>query len=99
MANEAKNVSCEAKPDGCVKPAIPDVIPKDLCEQLALAEAKAGAGVPIMKNLGDEPRLIYWYGSGPWIKMQHTHRCPDGRLLVVHYFSNGRGLNVELKFV
>jgi hypothetical protein len=22
----------------------------------------------------------------------------DGRLLVIHYFTNGRGMNVELKF-
>lgn len=28
-----------------------DVVPGDLCEQLALAEAKAGAGVPIMAGL------------------------------------------------
>jgi hypothetical protein len=38
------------------------------------------------------------YGPGPWIKMQHTHVCPDGRKVVIHYFTNGRGLNVELKF-
>jgi hypothetical protein len=81
------------------KPAIPDAQPKDLCEELALAEAKAGAGLPIMSNLGDTPRLIAHYGLGPWIKMQHTHACFDGRKLVIHYFTNGRGLNVELKFV
>lgn len=81
------------------KPTIPDVEPKDLCEQLALAEAKAGAGRPIISALADEPRLVAHYGPGPWVKMQHTHRCFDGRLLKIHYFSNGRGLNVELKFV
>jgi len=86
----------EASPAIC-KPAISDVSPKNFCEQLALAEAKAGAGVPIMANMADEPRLISFYGPGPWIKKQHTHRCPDGRLLVIHYFSNGTN-NVELKF-
>lgn len=83
--------------DPACKPAIPDVEPGDLCEQLALAEAKAGAGEPIMGSMADEPRLIANYGPGPWVKMQHKHRCPNGRLVVIHYFSNGRGLNVELK--
>jgi RHS repeat-associated protein len=80
------------------KPALPDVCPDDLCEQLALAEAKAGAGVPIMGQMADEPRLVAHYGPGPWVKMEHKHVCPDGRVLVIHYFSNRRGLNVELKF-
>jgi len=85
-------------PSKAEKPGICDVGPNDLCEQLALAEAKAGAGVPIMGSMADAPRLVAVYGPGPWIKMQHTHVCPDGRKLVIHYFSNGRGLNVELKF-
>ncbi|AXV81098.1 RHS repeat-associated core domain-containing protein [Ralstonia solanacearum] len=80
------------------KPAKPDVQPNDLCEQLALAEAKAGAGYPIMGQMGDEPRLVALYGPGPWIKKQHTHICPNGRKVVIHYFSNNRGKNVELKF-
>ena len=84
--------------DKICKPAIPDTQPGNLCEQLALAEAKAGAGKPLPMQLGDAPRLIAEHGPGPWIKKQHTHRCPDGRLLVIHYFSNGK-LNVELKFV
>ncbi len=67
---------------GVCKPAIPDKEPGDLCEQLALAEAKAGAGVPIMGRMGDEPRLIAHYGPGPWVKMEHKHRCADGRPLV-----------------
>lgn len=79
-------------------PAIPDVRPRDLCEQLALAEAKGGAGIEIMKSLGDEPRLVAHYGPGPWVKMAHNHQCFDGRRLEIHYFSNRRGLNVELKF-
>jgi RHS repeat-associated protein len=81
------------------KPSIVDTQPRDLCEQLALAEAKAGAGEPIISALGDAPRLVTHYGPGLWVKMQHKHRCVDGRLLVIHYFSNRRGLNVELKFV
>jgi len=82
------------------KPAIADAEPGDLCEQLALAEAKAGAGEVIMNNLADEPRLVAHYGKGPWVKKQHTHNCFDGRKLVIHYFHNPRtGQNVELKFV
>jgi RHS repeat-associated protein len=80
------------------KPAKKDVEPNDLCEQMALAEAKAGAGTPIMGSMGDEPRLVAHYGPGPWIKKQHTHTCSNGKKLVIHYFSNGKGLNVELKF-
>ncbi|MCW7537680.1 type IV secretion protein Rhs [Aquabacterium sp. A7-Y] len=84
--------------DQVCKPAKPDVEPGDLCEQLALAEAKAGAGVPIMGQMGDEPRLVAHYGAGPWRKMEHKHVCPNGRRITIHYFTNGRGLNVELKF-
>lgn len=80
------------------KPAIEDAKPNDFCEQMALAEAKAGAGVPIMDGMADAPRLVAHYGPGPWIKMQHTHMCSGGRKLVIHYFSNARGQNVELKF-
>ena len=79
------------------KPSIPDVNPGNLCEQLALQEAKAGAGEVIMTALGDEPRLVALYGPGPWVKKQHQHRCHDGRNLVIHYFSNGIR-NEELKF-
>jgi len=85
-------------PQQCEKPAIDDVESNDFCEQLALAEAKAGAGTVIISNLGDEPRLIALYGPGPWVKMRHRHICADGRVIVIHYFSNLRGKNVELKF-
>jgi len=82
------------------KPAIPDIGPENLCEQLALAEAKAGAGTVIMRNLADEPRLIAHYGPGPWVKKEHIHYCPDGRRLVIHYFTSfSSNKNVELKFV
>lgn len=80
-----------------LKPAIPDTESHDLCEQLALAEAKPGAGSPRMGAMGDEPRLVAHYGAGPWVKMHHEHRCPNGRLVVIHYFTNTRGKNVELK--
>lgn len=77
-------------------PAIPDCEPTDLCEQLAYAEARAGAGTYIMGKMDDEPRLVAHYGPGPWRKKQHTHRCPNGKRIVIHYFSNG-AKNVELK--
>ncbi|WP_250628452.1 RHS repeat-associated core domain-containing protein [Pinirhizobacter soli] len=94
-------LSGDAAPATAANPAIPDCQGGDLCEQLALAEAKAGAGRPIMNDnpLGDLPRLLAHYGPGDWVKMQHSHRCADGRLVVIHYFSNGAGLNVELKIV
>ena len=73
-----------AEPQSCPKPAIADVEPGDLCEQLALAEAKAGAGVVIMTALADEPRLISHYGAGPWVnRLQRVrysappHSWPD----------------------
>jgi RHS repeat-associated protein len=84
--------------DQVLKPAIPDVLPNDFCEQMALAAAKAGAGTVEMTGLADEPRLIALYGPGPWVKKRYTHYCPSGRKLTIHYFSNGF-LNVELKFV
>ncbi|MBC5764484.1 RHS repeat-associated core domain-containing protein [Ramlibacter albus] len=85
--------------DKICKPSIPDAEPGDLCQQLALAEAKAGAGEVIPIQLGDEPRLVAHYGKGPWVKKQHRHFCHrTGRMLTIHYFSNGK-LNVELKFV
>jgi RHS repeat-associated protein len=98
-AAAAGGLAGEAAPGAVAKPAIPDCEGGDLCEQLALAEAKAGAGMPIPMRypLGDLPRLVALYGPGEWVKMQHTHRCPDGRLVTIHYFSNGAGLNVELK--
>jgi hypothetical protein len=80
-----------------MKGAIPDCLPTDLCEQLALAAAKAGAGRYKMGPMGDAPRLIAFYGPGPWRKKEYVHTCPNGKRLTIHYFSNGR-MNVELKF-
>ncbi|MGF6350948.1 RHS repeat-associated core domain-containing protein [Variovorax sp. W2I14] len=97
ILNTSGDTSKPEEPPAICKPSIPDVSPNNFCEQLALAEAKAGAGEPIMGKMGDEQRLIALYGPGPWIKKQHKHQCPDGRLLVIHYFSNGMN-NVELKF-
>lgn len=54
-------------------------IQKDTCEQMASAEAKAGAGVVVMTNMGDERRLVAHYGPGPWVKMKLVHTCSDGR--------------------
>ena len=99
LISQSSNSSSNTETGQVCKPALPDVQPSDLCEQFALAAAKSGAGGPIMGSMGDEPRLIAHYGPGPWQKRQYTHTCFDGRKLVIHYFSNGRGLNVELKFV
>ncbi|MET2531233.1 RHS repeat-associated core domain-containing protein [Ralstonia pseudosolanacearum] len=96
--SQDSNTSSSTDTGKVCKPAKSDVQPNDLCEQFALAEAKAGAGYPIMGQMGDEPRLIALYGPGPWIKKQHTHIFPNGRKVVIHYFSNNRGKNVELKF-
>ena len=83
------------------KPTKCDQEPDDLCEQLALAEANAGAGYQIMhgEKMGDEPRLIAHYGIGPWIKKEHKKTCYSGRQKVIHYFhSLSSRKNVELKF-
>lgn len=83
------------------KPARCDEEPEDLCEQLVLAEAKAGAGSHIMKGeiMNDEPRLIAHYGAGPWIKKQHLKICSNGKQKIIHYFhSLSSYKNVELKF-
>ncbi|WP_173910732.1 hypothetical protein [Acinetobacter sp. Marseille-Q1618] len=95
-----KNAACRAE-NNVSKPAICDEEPKDLCEQLVLAEAKAGAGYQIMHDakIGDEPRLIAHYGMGPWIKKEHKKTCSNGKQKVIHYFhSLSSYKNVELKF-
>jgi RHS repeat-associated protein len=83
----------------CPKGPIPDQAPRNLPEQLAMGEAKGGAGDVIMTNLADAPRLKAVYGDGKWVKMQHVHRNPDGTKTVIHYFRNQTtGQNVEFKF-
>ncbi|MEH6474116.1 MAG: hypothetical protein V7727_00445 [Sneathiella sp.] len=52
------------------KPTICDVDPDDLCEQMILMAAKAGAGEIKMRNLVDEPRLVAHYGPGRWVKKE-----------------------------
>ena len=61
-----RNATCRID-NNVPKPAICDEEPEDLCEQLVLAEARAGAGYQIMNDsvIGDEPRLIAHYGAGP----------------------------------
>jgi RHS repeat-associated protein len=99
VKNAMQSKPSDSSPTTC-KPAIPDVEPGDDCEYYALAAAKSGAGVPIMDNLADAPRLEAFYGAGPWIKMQYTQECHGGKKLVIHYFhSQSSGRNEELKFV
>lgn len=83
---------------GALKGAIPDAVPANLTEQLALTEARASGGTQIMANLADEPRLVAVYGQGEWVKMQSVLRGTDANT-TVHWFKNlTTGLEVELKF-
>jgi RHS repeat-associated protein len=83
------------------KGPIPDKIPHDYYDQLAMQGAKApGAGSVIMRNLGDTPRLEANYGPGEWVKMQSTLDDASGKAIrTVHWFRNlDNGMNVEYKF-
>jgi RHS repeat-associated protein len=81
------------------KGPIPNQMPRNLTEQLALEEAKANGGKEIIKNLGDTPRLIDNYGPGEWVKMRHTHESLGGSQTDIHWFHNKTtGQNVEYKF-
>jgi RHS repeat-associated protein len=85
---------------GACKGAIPDEVPGDYYDHLAMQEAKApDAGDVIMRNLGDSPRLEAVYGSGTWVKMQATLRDASGTSIrTVHWFRNLEAdLNVEYK--
>lgn len=83
---------------GVLKGAIPDELPANLTEQLALTEARASGGTQIMANLADEPRLAAVYGEGEWVKMQSVLRGTDANT-TVHWFKNlTTGLEVEFKF-
>ncbi|MFJ8975054.1 polymorphic toxin-type HINT domain-containing protein [Streptomyces anulatus] len=83
------------------KGQIPDEIPQDYYDQLAMQGAKApGAGTVIMRNLGDTRRLEAHYGPGEWVKMQSTLDDASGKAIrTVHWFRNlDNGMNVEYKF-
>jgi hypothetical protein len=81
------------------KGPIPDEEPANLTEQLAMDAARSGEGDVIMRSLSDTPRLEANYGPGEWVKMQHTHRVPDGRQVNIHWFRNlTTGQNVQFKF-
>jgi RHS repeat-associated protein len=91
-------------PAPVLKGPISNVEPTNLSEQLALEEAMANPGDPIMRNLADAPRLEANYGDGEWVKMQWVHRSPSGTFsqpevgdpignpagnnIVVHFFKN-----------
>ncbi len=78
--------------------AIPDAVPTNLTEQLALQEARASGGKQIMEDLADEPRLAAVYGEGEWVKMQSVLRGTDANT-TIHWFKNlTTGLEVEFKF-
>lgn len=77
------------------------VTAKRLARDLVLAEARAGEGTVIIRNLGDTPRLNAMYGRGEWVKMQHVHYSLDGGVTTtVHWHRNlTSGVNVEYKVV
>ena len=67
-------------------------LPQNFEEYLALDEAKSGAGQVIIKSLSD-PRYQGWE------KIQHIHRCLDGRNIVIHYIRNPKtGYITDFKF-
>jgi hypothetical protein len=85
------------------KGPIPDQEPASLEQKLAMDEAKAeaaaGRGQEIMRNLADRPRLEANHGPGTWVKMQYVHRSEDGTNVVIHWFRNlTTGQNIEFKF-
>jgi hypothetical protein len=76
-------------------------VPNTLAEQIALNEARAGAGREIIGSsaLGDMPRLVDNYGPGEWVKMELVHHNPDGSQINIHWFRNKTtDQNVEFKF-
>ena len=58
--------------------------PKNLSEQLALEEAKSGAGKEIeeLKDKIKDPR----YPKEEWQKKQHLHEDANGNAINIHYF-------------
>lgn len=57
---------------------------ENLAEQLAMEEAKGGAGTRIMQGKINDPR----YPKDVWAKMQHVHEHPGGAKTVIHYWEN-----------
>ncbi len=82
-----------------VRGAIPDAVPANLPQQIALNAARAGTGSQrIMGEMTDAPRLAANYGAGEWAKMQLVMRGTQGNI-TVHWFRNlTTGGNVEFKF-
>jgi hypothetical protein len=68
----------------------------NLKEQLAMQEAKAGAGEMIIPPSGiGDPRLA----GGFWAKFQHVHKAPDGTNYTIHYMKNLKtGKIIDCKF-
>jgi hypothetical protein len=81
-----------------LKGAVPDAVPVNLPQQMALNAARAGTGERIMGQLADAPRLATIYGAGEWAKMQLVVRGTQGNI-TVHWFRNlTTQVNVEFKF-
>jgi RHS repeat-associated protein len=81
-----------------LKGPIADEVASNLPEQMALDSARAGNGDVIIRNLGDEPRLVANYGPGEWVKMENVGRGVDENV-TVHWFRNlTTGQNVQFKF-
>src|SRR4030042_5430771 len=83
----------------CVLNTAARTAPRNLAEQLALEEAKGGAGKRIMEDMIKDPR----YPKELWAKMQHVHTItnPDGSKthIVIHYWRNLKtGLQRGFKF-
>jgi hypothetical protein len=79
----------------CVLKTTARTVPANLAEQLALKEAKAGAGKRVMEELISDPN----YPKELWAKMQHVHNNPDGTQIIIHYWKNVKtGISDGFKF-
>ena len=68
---------------------------RNLIEQMALNDAKAGAGERIMQGLIDDPL----YAEGVWAKMQYVLRTDNGYQVVIHYWRRIEdGFSIGFKF-
>ncbi|MCI0568959.1 MAG: hypothetical protein L0Z52_12355 [Acidobacteria bacterium] len=68
---------------------------RNLAEQLTLKEAQAGAGGRIMQGAIKDPK----YPEHLWAKIQHVHRLPNGKNIVIHYWQRTDGYREGFKFV